>query len=352
MKKIELPIKYEMPIMALKISQKQYCEDFFEKGELHFSRVSTWRNENECRYGQLDKSEGCFCSSVDSNDSIFNRQEIKYYKEENNGRHNYYYSDNDLLACCFYGIQRSTFKGPIETNYKTKQDYIVISQSYFLDFYPELDKNEYEKIRDEEKPNVIIVFDFWKLCDEIKKELLKLGCKEKDIYMGPVYYRDKKSPFFFNCAHPIEYFLKDKSYERQNEFRILVSDNNQEFLKNFERQGFNLRIPNTKHISIIQDFYFKDVSIAIEGNKLLYELAVPVITNLYDHSFNELIGILLQTHQNMLPQGKLSPKEMDKMLTILEDIIYDKYSVVYDRDNMTLHNVPQNLLEELPEVYK
>ena len=341
--KVKLPISFEKPIIALKIAETERCLDLVNKGEVHFSKPSSWRNEFSNQGSQLDQDEGLICKSFEPNPVLKN----KYIECVENNAFKYYSKEENVFSCCFYGINRSSFVGPIMNNTGVPQHEFVIKGDYFSKFNPKLKKCDYEKM--EERPSVVLIFDFWNFLDRVINTLKEIGCSESEIFYQPVYYVNKKTFFCSNMPHPMEFFLKDDSFREQSEFRILICTKSKRALDYLSQHNNNIYIGDISKTSTIQDYYFKDLNIGIQGNKLLYELAVPIETRLDESSFKELVGILIQVQDNRLPQGKLNEKELDEMMTSIENIIKRKYGVDYIRETRSFLNVPLNLLNEIKE---
>ena len=348
---IYIPDSYEMPVMALRITDWKYCQEFVDKGVIHFSKVESWRDPEICQYGQLDIEEGCFCSSKSLIEKGSEFSYSKCIKSLNGDKYKYYYDSEGVYGCCFYGILLSSFSNDYMTPWHTIQRQMTISHNYFLDFYPTLTKEEYEKKELLDRPGVIFIYDFYKFIDLIKSKLKTLGADETGFFYGPVSYQNKKDDYYINMGHPMEYFLKDKKYRLQHEFRFILQTN--EIVKQIlERNNGNIEIGDLRKISIAQDFYFKDLAIAIEGSHLIYELPEPKTESIRNYDFRKLASLLLQVHLNILPQGKMNQDEQMALLKNITSIIKEKYEILYDIESGTFHNITKAEYEKLPEWYK
>ena len=117
---IKLDPKREMPVIGIRILEKQYVEDFVYKGIVHFSSPSAWKDEHSKSGHQLDIYKGCFCYSTEEHDECFNLFGRKFEKIKDGNAFRYYENNSRLKACCFYGLNKSMFT-PAKTKYGVKE---------------------------------------------------------------------------------------------------------------------------------------------------------------------------------------------------------------------------------------
>lgn len=338
---INLNPQAEFPVIGVKIIKQDYAEDFVEKGVIHFSNPKIWRDEKICTGLQLDKDEGCFCFSTDNNDKQFKSIGRRFIKENHKGCWKYYEDTDDIVGTCLYGINKSSFKDSV-TQYGVRS---VPAKDFAVPFeyFKEFDNRSNRK--------VVIIFDLYRFHDMLIDSIVKLGALKEEIYFFPVYYVNKKVPYYTMEAFPFEYFLKDSRFSKQSELRIIVASNNKHFYKKLLDNNNNVEIGNISSFSSVQDDYDSDLFFSIQENHLLYNLATPIITDLSEQSFNQLVTELYQVKQNILPGKPKNRDELDELAKTLIQLIKKKYGVDF-KDDWRLYNVPKNLYDDLPEAFK
>lgn len=329
---VKLNSIYEKSVIAIKIIPNSFAEKLITKGMIHFSSPSDWRDETCCSGKQLDIYEGSFLKTIDKNNLLLVKHPAEYKTIEDETSTILIDNDSNVYGCCFYTIKKSDFKGPIESLMGTKQDVCIVPNEYFEEFKKSKTREEYYNTPVEERDSVVLIFDFFKLVDMIKEVLIENGCSETEIFMGPVFYQTKQVPYFVNMSHPMEYFIKDLPFQKQKEFRIIINSSNKQFNTWLKENNYNVLVGDISNFCSIQDYYFKEVNIAIEGNKLSYELATPIVTDFEDFTCEDLMDIILQVNANRLPQGELSEAEIRNTLDCLEEILKRKFGVIFDRN--------------------
>lgn len=333
-----------MPVIGIRIIDKQYSEDFVNKGIIHFSSPKDWTDKNKASGHQLDVNEGCFCFSTEDNDEALKERGRAFIKMQSDGNYRYFSDSSKVLACCFYGIKKSDFK-------RWKMKYGV-EQIDTLDF--KVERSYFDKFNDKDSKEkaVIIVFDLPAFVNRLYEKLIKFGFQASDIQVLPVYYVCKSLPFYCKEPFPFEYFLKDSEFVEQSEFRILINCSNEALLKKFNECDCNVALGDISKYTHVQDFYEDDLHFSIQGNKLIYNLATPIHTHINEMSFEDLVGILMQVQDNKLPQGVLTEEEIDAHMKPIEALLRDKFHVLYLREQRTLINVSEELNRRLEAKYK
>ena len=349
---INVPTEYEKPVMALRLTDSRYCNEFVHQGKIHLSDSETWRDKTSCSYGQLDRDEGCFCKSFEDQDKIFSLIGIEYKKTLEDNCYRYFYDCGAVLGLCFYGILLSSFSEKYLTPWGTKQKRFAVSAKYFSEFYPDLTMEQYKRMEIDKRPAIVFIYDFFRLTDLIKKELLRLGFTNEEIFIGPVFYCDKTRPFIVNMNHPLEYFLKDREFCEQHEFRIIISSNNRELLGVLKQNNNDIVIGDVSNIATVQNFYFEEFDLAIEGSTLIYKLSESQTTHIRDMNFEELASLILQIELNLLPQGKLDEKEQNEALDNMAKIMYEKYGITYQKKSAIFGHIEKKQYDMLPEWYR
>ncbi len=334
----------EFPVIGIKITEEAYVEDFVKKGIIHFSNPQIWRDRSRCGGKQLDEDEGCFCFSTMENDELLALQGRKFvkYRTSNGWK---YYEDNDLIVgICIYGILMSRFRDSFMRygvkEIRTKD--VVVPTEFFRDFVEGVECSNRK---------AIIIFDLPRFCEMVIDTIKKKGVSKEEIFVSPVFYVNKKTPYCIKKDFPFEYFLKDDAYSKQSELRIMIASRNKEFYKQLERNNYNISIGDITSFAVIQDNYNKDLFLSIQGNKLIYELASPITMTMDDRSFAQLIRELYQIKQNQLPGDAKRQEELDGLAKPIINHIKRKYGVEF-RDDWRLYNVPNDLYNTLPDLYK
>lgn len=341
--RIRLPFKKEMPVIGIRIIDSEYAKSFVNKGIIHFSNPSEWRNKERKSGHRLDEMEGCFCFSQTSNDDMFIKINRPFYREIFNGMHRYYEDFQNLAACCFYGINLSRFS---ETKIKYGVKEVIgynttVSLSYF---------REFEKPNSVEK-KVILIFDLPSFINRLTEALINMGCSREEIIAFPVYYQNKNVPFYVSEPFPFSYFIKDDSFSEQSELRILICSKNKDFWNSFKSKNLNVTIGDISKIARIEDYYEDNLYFSIQGKELIYSLSHPFTEWIENSPFTELVGLLYQTLQNQLPGEPLSQSEIDKRVKMLSRILQGKHGVLFCTD-WRLEGVSSEQASQLPELLR
>lgn len=156
---IKLNPHKEFPVIGLKIVEEQYADDFVNKGSIHFSSPKIWRNPKKCNGKQLDKDDGCFCFSTETNDQVYESLGRKFERIKDKNGWKYFEKNDTIVGTCFYGVLLSTFidqKSPYGVATIPSKD-VIIPSDYFNSFTDVQDKSTQIK--------TIIVFDLPRLFD-------------------------------------------------------------------------------------------------------------------------------------------------------------------------------------------
>lgn len=340
---IKLNPQQEFPIMGVKLVDKEFADAFVNQGVVHFSDPKTWRDRNKCNGLQLDEDDGRFCYSTSLNDRLFRKQGRKFERISVNGGWKYFEDTDMIVGSCFYGILLSNFSNN-QMIYGVKkvdsQDYCV-SVDYFDKF----------NVDSKAEKKTIIIYDMYRFCDLLVASLVKMGIQKEDIHLSMVYYVNKQVQFGTPESFPFEYFLKDSSFSSQSEFRVIIASKNKDFYKALENNGNNIVLGDISSFAVVQDKYDTDLYFSIQEDKLFFKLAKPITLTLDERSFAELVGELYQIKQNHLPGEPREQEELDVLAKPVIEHLNSKYGVEY-RDDWRLYNVPDDLYDTLPEIYK
>jgi len=341
--RIKLNPRREMPVIGIKIMDKKYAEGFVKEGVVHFSSPGVWKDDAQASGRQLDVDEGLFCLSTEDNRPALKMDGRAFIETKDGGLYKYYSDSSEVLACCFYGVNKTSFeKKPVKYGVETIDSFrSTVGCSYFDTFN--------EKIGHEKA--VVIIFDFPSFIKRLRNTLVTMGFKPEDIICHPVYYVCKSTPFYCKEPFPFEYFLKDQAYREQLEFRVLLRSRDKFLFERFKEGKCNIAIGDISKIASIQDYYKDGLSFSIQGNKLIYQLATPETIDLDDLPIESLVSLLLQTQGNRLPQGIMSKEEIEKGMNVLEEAIFKKTGITYDRESRTFLNVNEDIRKKLDSLF-
>ena len=340
---IKLNPMHEMPVIGIKILGEKHADDFIKNGTIHFSKPKIWRDKNACSGKQLDDKDGCFCLSNTLIDEQLRSQGRDFIKEHAIDGWRYFENTDLIVGACFYGAMLSDFQR-FTMQYGAKNlpaQQILIPTEYFSSFNENLSSNN----------KVILIFDLPRLIQLLKNKITALGANEEEIYIFPVDYVNKKVPFIVNEPFPLEFFLKDSDYSEQAEFRIIITSKNEDFYNHLEGNNYNINIGNISSFCSLQDYYTSELTLSIQGDKLVYNLAKPVTLGLDDRSFAELVAELYQILQNQLPGKPKCREELEILIKPIVAHLNNKYGVIY-KDDWRLYNVPYSEFTTLSDFYK
>ena len=145
--------------------------------------------------------------------------------------------------------------------------------------------------------------------------------------------------------------IKDSSFSKQCEVRILIASKNKSFYTKLKNNNCDISIGDISSFTKVQEKYNSELHFSIQGNELIYSLAVPETLTLNDRDFQQLVSELYQILQNQLPGEPKKKEKLESLAKPIIDHLYNKYGVIF-KDDWRLYNVPVNLYSTLPEFYK
>ncbi|NFD96758.1 hypothetical protein EXN37_03100 [Clostridium botulinum] len=220
--------------LAFRCTSVQYAENFLNKGQIKFNTPNSWvKYAFEKGEGRGDKLEGTIAT--------FRIDDIEHMIELNK-KYKYCFDlkrmiidkrvylkrarDMSLLCFCFYVLKQDMFKCPNEEG-KHKLT-TTIPSSYFKDFMDNLEPCEVEKLDENDKPAVIIIYNYPEFEKRIVRALMKIGLKREEIIIERVLYKDlekfgRDGWWDFCQKPPMELAIKDKRFKSQSEARIIIN---------------------------------------------------------------------------------------------------------------------------------
>lgn len=245
--------------VILKCTDKKYAQDLMRKGTIMFNTARRWAEiEEEAGKGQGDLYEGVFaCCEADDHQSI-DYYKKKYRDTEIQYSHNLVYfkrsSVIDMPAFCFFLLKQNSLDTKLENNLLE-----YIPEKYFEDFADAVSPEEIKSLKDEDRPSLVMILDMDKFISMIKSKLISFGVTDHQIITQVISYKDKKVPFYCINESPYELFLKDKSFEYQEECRIVINTRDKKILNKITREPFNIG-PIHEFGQVSHDFFNHDIS--------------------------------------------------------------------------------------------
>ena len=341
-------------ILLLRCLERKYAELFTNNGIIKFGIPQRWiqlHEDGNARVG--DNLEGVYAatSSYDS-ELLKNRADALFF--EQNGL--YYYRSNSILALptlCMYGIHLSSMTKKVERNGHV-QTVGEIPLTYFSDFSTALDSNKYHEQQTDEQMVVVFINNPRIFLEKLQTALIDIGFTQNDIYINPVQYMDKKTPFKCLLDKPFELFLKDKTeYENQSEFRIVIKTENKSAMQNFLQHNCILTLGNLNDICSMQNMYYNKMTYALQdGHQFRYTLSEPITTDLYDMSFEQLTTLLLMEVCCTLPNKKAPIEDYYKVISYYDELFLKKFSVSISLEKSLIMAEMQNPIKFVIGVFQ
>ena len=332
-----------------------------QQGDLYFGSPQQWIDiEKKGNKGQGDVLEGTFMSAeISDNSSIIRALKINPTIEFFNHRGFVYfrrYSILNIRCLCLYGLHNTAFSKEIKPDgracYRTK-----IKKSYFSDFTEYKNREEYKRADYAEQPAVVLINNPYEFFERIRSFLLTLGVKENEIIISPVEYINKYTPMLVNTQPPKELLLKDEAFAEQSEVRIIINSTSSKYLEYMKEHNNTISIGSLADITDIYDYYFDDMEIERIGNKrAMISLPQSKAYQIQDLNYLELEDLLFSIlGETVELTGTSCNDSWRNKLKPIIDLFYTKFGIVLDVDdnkNVSMHNVPDELLRQSREKYK
>ncbi|EOU2050679.1 MAG: hypothetical protein E6610_07500 [Clostridium perfringens] len=325
-------------LLLFRCTEKKYADTFCKYGSMKFNTPKYWIElEEKEGKGRGDSLEGVYLAN-----NFLNIEELLQLRRLRNNVYTktingiVYNWDKDVfnLPCyCLFGLNNTMFHECKIDERGVKHYPSRIIKKYFEDFCNNTTKESVEQLSDEEKPTLVIINNPHEFFERIRKYFFSIGVKEDELIISPVQYINKDKSFCFNGVFPYELLLKDESFSYQSEVRIILNTKNKNILKVLSDSNNIINIGNLEDITEIKEFYYDDMILEIQGNKLLYSLPKPETYIADELPIEEILGIMYGIISGISPKECYGDKE--KTLNSLEEILIKKHNVTkLDWDNM------------------
>ena len=219
--------------LFLRNANKSKNDEFIKQGTIKFSCAKNWIDA-EAKYnsGIGDRLEAVYATC--HKNSRLQSMLVKKYPDTYSfidGEYECFRRESviKLPAFCFYYVTNESL---IEEQGLLKHK---IDKNFFSDF----------KIEKNVGNSILAILNVKEFIYRLKYRLLEIGIKDREILIEVIHYdnRLRNDIFQLNKDSPKELFLKDYSYNHQNEVRIVINTKDEkirEYLLNNEIQIGNL----------------------------------------------------------------------------------------------------------------
>ncbi|MBN1035642.1 hypothetical protein DWC20_08800 [Clostridium botulinum] len=321
-------------LMLFRCTTLEYANKFLETGNLRFGCPQEWIDSYKISgAGRGDLLEGAFAAIKE-----FDERPIKFYKAvrphvkmiKDSLKNFYYFQSEDVLnmrTFCLFGLNDNMFPEQAIAEDKKLYPCGKISKRYFRDFAPNITKEDYDSLKPDEKPVLLMIHNPHEFFERMINFLHNFGLNDNEFIIHPVGYVNKYKQFWVGDKIPGELFIKDSSFDYQSEIRIVISSMRRKIIQKLNKVNGIVDIGSMKDIADIQEYYFTDFIMQKRGNQLLYALPKPIVKKFKECSLEELLSMLFQTYEDWLPNPPKNDEEKRENLKILENIIWEKYKV-------------------------
>ena len=334
--------------MLFRCTSREFAEDLCN-GKLYLSTPRVWvEKEMENGKGQGDSIEGVFYGTnvVEGNPilkSFEKNPDIEVFKHEG-----YTFlrrmSVLDMRCACFYGLHDKDFRKIIDSDGKAHFKR-VIPVSYFTDFSQNIMKEDYNNLPSKSQPVVVIIDKPHIFFEKVRSALHRIGVEDRDIIISPVEYIEMHKHHYSALEFPKELLLKDVFFERQSEVRIIVSSKNKAFHDYLKKHNNKIEIGSLDGITSILDYYFHDLEIEKDKNRISYTLPKSEVKSFMEMNFSELLETLRNIYNGYYG---LSNEEEEEAIEQLKDVVLQKYNthLYISGHEIIMDRVPEEYVEE------
>lgn len=328
-------------LLLVRCTTKNYAQQMLEKGTLRFGKPSEWiKWEKKQGKGRGDIYEGSYAImhsySQDVVDSLLKQRPHSYFHQDKSKSFYYFQSDLvlDARAFCLYALNESA----LTLNAKRSQDHLYhysgsIPKEYFMDFYPEMTREIYDSMTEEEKPVMVMIFQTELFYGKMIEALRKFGVRDDEIDVMPVQYHDFNEEDFIVQPLGKELFVKDKYYQRQSEFRVSINTVRKELVEKFDKINGIIEIGNLNGIAKIYDYYFDDMILEKRGNEVLFSLPKEEVGPITQEV---LLAGLYQALSDELPKSPMTILEIEENIRMYCSALEKDYGMTLDRQDMAV----------------
>lgn len=228
--------------LAIRCTETKFASGFINKGEIKFSTPSSWvKYAEDCCEGRGDRLEGSLAVC-----NIFDVEGIAYlyskYSKYNDlfsvVINDFFYlkrrKDMELPCFCFYMLKTEMFPCPCKEGIHHLET--VIQGDYFRDFNANMEPAEVEKLKDADKPAVLVINDFQEFRNRVTDFLLDNGVRKDEIIFIGITYLDflqivDNGMCDFMRDSPMQLAVKDARFRNQKEGRIIINTNRKEVIE-------------------------------------------------------------------------------------------------------------------------
>ena len=313
----------------LKCLSRRYADAFIKEGAMRFAYPSEWKPDGTSRGDDL---EGIYASMKPFNtecDRFLKSLRKRVQRIKIKGT--YFYRSDGVMSCrayCMYGLNDNN----MHLNDKRSQDHLFhrtgeVPKEYFHRLFPQWTKEEYQLLDNDEKP-VVLMINPVVFRDRVKKTLLELGVREKEILFKPVIYFDYFDKPFYTEKCFDELFSKHTDYEEQSEIRIVVKTGRKEVKELFDKNNGVIKLgPIDSSVATMSDLYFDDMLVEIRGKEFIYSLATPVVEEI---SPELLISAIFQALADELPHAPMTIEDIEEEIAKYSNYFEKNFDAHYD----------------------
>lgn len=324
--------------MFLKCLDYKFAKAFMERGGMRFALSSEWEPDGTSRGDNLEgvyASQKGFDPTLDLLLKLLRKDSFSFEDGEW-----LFYKSKEILefrSYCLYGINSNELSQQKFRSQDHRYHYGgKVAKDYFHNLYPNIKEDEYDALDSDKRPAVIFIrpYAFVKF---VTTKLQERGVLAKEIHISPISYSDYYMEPLRIVKAPDELFSKHISFSEQKEVRIVIDTRRTEVNNLFDENGVIELGPVDKSIASISQYYFKDMSVEIRGNQLLYELPREEVYELADVG-EAYISLLYQTLCDELPKSPMSidliESEIEKCMSVIQGV---DPNASYDKTNNILY---------------
>lgn len=340
-------------LMLFRCTTLEYANKFLETGNIRFGLPQEWIDDYKKNgHGRGDLLEGVFANVTELDEIpiyFFKTMRPNVIVDKNPIGGYYFFRSEDVLnmrTYCLFGLNDTMFSEQVRAEDKKLYPTGKISEKYFCDLYPEVTMDNYDFLKPDQKPVLLMIKNPNEFFNRIRTFLHKFGLNDNEFIISPVGYVKKYEKFIVGDPMPGELFTKDAAFNDQSEIRIVITSTRKEITDKLTECNGIVDIGTMKDIADYEEYYFKDFVMQLRGNGLIYELPKPIVTEIDDPL--QLIGLIHQTLRDELPEP---PEDTDEYLSTIIECLEDQFDIVFDRSCLTFHKKDNSQSWELTNIW-